>query len=328
MQGKIGVESEPGKGSTFWFTARLEKQIGNASDLETRVCNFVDVRVLTVAGNVTSSAILCQQLGAWNVQPDRAATGAEALKMLRAAASEGHPYHLALIDVQLSDMDAWTLARFIKADGSLASTRLVVLISFGQNVRTFELKKAGIENYLVKPVKQSRLFDCVSHAMWPGGAQPVANAPEEPDWPAPNSKPDPPLQKTRILLAEDHRINQKVMLYQLRELGYRGEAVSSGLEVLEALKLMPFDVILMDCQMPDMDGYSTTQAIRQLERSSDPPCPWKAPIYIIAVTAHAMYGDRETCLAAGMDDYLSKPVRLADLQAALERRKQALQDSL
>jgi len=119
-----------------------------------------------------------------------------------------------------------------------------------------------------------------------------------------------------------------VMLYQLRELGYRGEAVSSGLEVLEALKLMPFDVILMDCQMPDMDGYSTTQAIRQLERSSDPPCPWKAPVYIIAVTAHAMYGDRETCLAAGMDDYLSKPVRLADLQAALERRKQALQDSL
>jgi PAS domain S-box-containing protein len=328
MQGEIGVESEPGKGSTFWFTARLEKQVGNALALETRVCDFVDVRVLTVAGNVTSSAILCQQLGAWNVQPYGAATGTEALKILRAAASEGHPYHLALIDVQLSDMDTWTLARFIKADSSLAGTRLVVLIPFRQNVRPWELKRAGIENYLVKPIKQSRLFDCVSRARWPGEAQLVANAPGEPIWPTPNSKPAPPLQKMRILLAEDHRINQKVMLYQLRELGYRGEAVSSGLEVLEALELMPFDVILMDCQMPDMDGYSTSQAIRELERSSDPPCPWKAPIYIIAVTAHAMYGDRETCLAAGMDDYLSKPVRLADLQAALERRKQALQNSL
>jgi CheY-like chemotaxis protein len=95
--------------------------------------------------------------------------------------------------------------------------------------------------------------------------------------------------------------------------------------VLEALKLIPFDVILMDCQMPDMDGYSATQAIRQMEQSSDPPCPWKAPMYIIAMTAHAMKGDRENCLAAGMDDYLSKPVGLADLQAALERRKQALQ---
>jgi two-component system, sensor histidine kinase and response regulator len=327
MQGEIGVESEPGKGSTFWFTARLEKQVGNALALETGVCDFLDVRVLTVAGNVTSSAILCRQLGARNVQPYSAATGAEALKILRAAASEGHPYHLALIDVQLSDMDTWTLARFIKADSSLAGTQLVALIPFGQNVRPRELKRAGIESYLVKPIKQSRLFDCVSRARWPGEAQLVANAPGEPDWPAPNSKPAPPLQKMRILLAEDHRINQKVMLYQLRELGYRGEAVSSGLEVLEALKLMPFDVILMDCQMPDMDGYSTAQAIRELERSSDPPCSWKAPIYIIAVTAHAMYGDRETCLAAGMDDYLSKPVRLADLQAALERRKQALQES-
>jgi PAS domain S-box-containing protein len=328
MQGKIGVESEPGKGSTFWFTARLEKQVGSALPLETRVCDFVDVRVLTVAGNVTSGAILCQQLGAFDVQPDSATTGAEALKILRAAASEGHPYHLALIDVQLSDMDTRTLARFIKANSSLAGTRLVVLIPFGQNVRPWELKRAGIENYLVKPIKQSCLFDCVSRARWLGGAQLVANAPGESDWPAPNSKPDPPLQKMRILLAEDHRINQKVMLYQLRELGYRGEAVSSGLEVLEALKLMPFDVILMDCQMPDMDGYSTAQAIRELERSSGPPCPWKAPIYIIAVTAHALYGDRETCLAAGMDDYLSKPVRLADLQSALERRKQALQNSL
>ena len=326
MQGQIGVQSESGKGSCFWFTAHLEKQASEASAL--MPADFVDVRVLAVVDNPTSRSILCQQFGTWRVQPGSAATGADALKMLRAAAVEGHPYQLAFMDVQLSDMDCWALARSIKADRSIADTRLVVLTSLGQIFRPWELKIAGIESCLVKPIKLSRLLDCLGRATGPNGGQSIANTPADSARAASISEPDPPLENMRILLAEDARVNQKVILHQLRKLGYRGEAVASGLEVLEALKLIPFDVILMDCQMPDMDGYSATQAIRQMERISDPPCPWKAPIYIIAMTAHAMKGDRENCLAAGMDDYLSKPVGLADLQAALERRKQALQACL
>jgi two-component system, sensor histidine kinase and response regulator len=125
----------------------------------------------------------------------------------------------------------------------------------------------------------------------------------------------------RILLAEDNCTNQQVALGHLGKLGYRADAVASGREVLEVLNLISYDVILMDCQMPEMDGYEATRAIRKLEQSLENPCPWKSPVYIIAVTANAMQGDREKCLAAGMNDYLTKPVRTAELQAALERRK-------
>jgi two-component system sensor histidine kinase/response regulator len=324
MEGEIGVKSEPGKGSTFWFTVQLEKQAGDATSLATRRRDLSDLRVLAVDDNATNRRILRHQLEAWHMQAGSAASGREALGRLRTAAEAGQPYHLALLDVQMPEMDGLTLARAIKGDPALAGTRLIVLTSFGQAFSPAELEATGIEAYLVKPVKQSRLFDCLVSAMGKTVAESVVLKPVIPASAAIGLEPGLPLKKVRILLAEDNRVNQLVASGHLGKLGYRVDVVASGREVLEALKLFPYDVVLMDCQMPEMDGYEATQAIRKQEQSLEKRCPWNPPVYIIAMTANAMQGDREKCLEAGMDDYLSKPVRAAELQAALERGKRAV----
>jgi two-component system sensor histidine kinase/response regulator len=165
MEGEMGVHSQPGKGSTFWFTAELEKQAGNARDPHRSYHNLVGARVLAVDDNVTNRRILRHQLDAWKMQVQTAADGEEALGVLKAAAEAGHPYHAALLDVQMPEMDGWTLARAIQTDPALDGTRLIVLTSVGQAFDPAELKAAGIEAYLVKPVKQLRLFDCLASAM-------------------------------------------------------------------------------------------------------------------------------------------------------------------
>jgi signal transduction histidine kinase/DNA-binding response OmpR family regulator len=328
MEGQIGMESEPGKGSTFWFTVQLDKQAGDARSPETCRCDLSDLRVLAVDDNATNRRILFHQLGAWQMQAGGAASGQEALGKLRAAAEAGQPYDLALLDVQMPEMDGLTLARAIKADPALANTRLIVLTSFGQAFSSAELRAAGIEAYLVKPVKQSRLFDSLASAMGKPVAENAVLKTAHPATAALGSKPSLPLEKVRILLAEDNIVNQKVALGQLRKLRYRADTVANGLEVLEALQLVSYDIILMDCQMPEMDGYEATRAIRQREQSLEKPCPWKSPVYIIALTAGAMQGDSEKCFAVGMDDYLSKPVRPSELQAALERSKLSVQNRI
>jgi signal transduction histidine kinase/DNA-binding response OmpR family regulator/HPt (histidine-containing phosphotransfer) domain-containing protein len=321
MEGEIGVQSEPGQGSSFWFTARLEKQAADALAPERYSRDLSDLKVLVVDDNATNRQILIYQILAWNIETSSASSGVEALNTLRAAAAEGNPYDVALLDVRMSEMDGLALARAIKADSMIAGTRLIVLTSLGQSLTAGELKEIGIDAYVSKPVKQSSLFDCLVNAVGKPAADGVflksAGVVSVPI----RSETNPELEKVLILLAEDNMINQRVALGQLRNLGCKANAVANGLEVLQALEQISYDIILMDCQMPEMDGYEATRAIRKREQNLEQQCPWKSPVYIVAMTANAMQGDRESCLAAGMDDYLSKPVRAPELEAVMERWK-------
>jgi two-component system, sensor histidine kinase and response regulator len=325
MEGEIGVESKPGEGSTFWFTAKLEKQAGHAECPWHYSQDLPPARVLVVDDNATNRKILFNQILGWKMHPDCVASGAEALEFLRAAAVGGKPYGLALLDVQMPEMDGFMLAQAIKIDPAIAKTPLIVLTSLGQALSAAELNESGIEAYLVKPVKQSRLLDCMINALSKAATENTTFKLTVPALAMISPEPSLPLEKVRILLAEDNSVNQRVALAQLQKLRYKANAVANGLEVLEAMQQISYDIILMDCQMPEMDGYEATQALRQRENRSDSPCPWKSPVHIIALTAHAMEGDREKCLRAGMNDYLSKPLRPAELQAALERWQLAMQ---
>jgi len=322
MGGTIGVQSESGKGSTFWFKVKLEKQMGPEEPPPSIFFrDLFDLRVLVVDDNATNRQILRHQLFAWKMQKGSAANGSEALEQLRKAATEGKPYDLAILDMQMPEMDGMTLARAIKADPQIAATRLIILTSMGYLHTADELRASGVEAYLVKPVKQSRLFDCVVDVLGRAaaeGAVPLAAAAAAASAPAavePAPALPPPKHTTRILLAEDNPVNQKVALAQFRGLGFGVDAVGNGREVLEALRREPYDIIFMDCQMPDMDGYEATREIRSAEREAT--ATWKVPMRIVAMTANAMTGDREKCIASGMDDYLSKPVRKPELHATL-----------
>ena len=320
MDGQIGVESETGKGSTFWFTAQFEKPAHDQPALAGDRDGWSNMRVLVVDDNATSRQILRHQIFAWKLQKGSAAGGHEALRVLRAAATEGRAYDIALLDVEMPEMDGLTLARAIKADPAIASTRLIALTPLGHILAEKEMLAAGIDAVLSKPVKQSRLFDCLVAVIGKSEATTL--------WaPKPDGAPVPQLSAgvlarlagTRILLAEDNAVNQKVGLALLKKLGCTADAVGNGIEALEALQRIPYTLVFMDCQMPEMDGFEATRLIRKRELDTGQACPWKSPVHIIALTASAMQGDRAKCLAVGMDDYVSKPVRLAELQAALER---------
>ena len=320
MDGQIGVESEAGKGSTFWFTAQFEKPVRDQPPVAGERDGWSNLRVLVVDDNATSRQILRHQIFAWKLQKGSAASGHEALRVLRAAATDGHPYDLALLDIEMPEMDGLTLAHAIKAEPAIASTRLIALTPLGHALAGKEMEAAGIDASLNKPVKQSRLFDCLVTVIGKTEAATLCV-------PKPGAAPVPALPTgvlaqlagARILLAEDNAVNQKVALGLMKKLGCSAEAVGNGIEVLESLQRIPYALIFMDCQMPEMDGFEATRLIRKRERDPGQTCPWKAPVHIIALTASAMQGDREKCLAAGMDDYVTKPVRLAELQAALVR---------
>jgi two-component system, sensor histidine kinase and response regulator len=312
MGGQIGFESQPGKGTTFWFTVVLQRH--QAAQLRSvNLGDLAGLRVLIVDDNHNNRQILEHQLAAWNFRCDCAAGGPEALVQLRSRAAGKDPYALAILDMQMPVMDGLSLARLIRADPLIARTRLILLSSLGQQHDDTELNNAGISSCLVKPVKQSRLLACLT-GIFCEGNNPVAEVDAEADAASAPGNQRP----LRILLVDDNEVDRRVGLAQLQRLGYKADSASSGTLALEALQRGQYDVVFMDCQLPDMDGYETTWRIRQQEQHRDRECGQTA-LYIIAMTARAMKGDREKCLAAGMDDYLSKPVRAEQLCMALER---------
>jgi two-component system sensor histidine kinase/response regulator len=314
MNGDIGVRSEPGHGSTFWFTARLEKQTGPAQQSLELKRNLTGLRLLVVDDNATNRKIVHHQIISWGMRNGCVASGPEALEILRREAAAGDPYDFAILDYQMPIMDGAHLARQIKADPDIANTRLLILTSMGQKLTAQEMRETGVSACLIKPVRQSELFNALVNVL-------TVNPPSV----RPRTAPVPcaPVEThpgVRILIAEDNIVNQKVALKQLQKLGYHADLVANGLEALEALERIPYNLILMDCQMPEMDGWEATRKIR--EREANLESMRRLPI--IAMTADAMQGDRERCLECGMDDYIAKPVRIDDLRSALDRQLNAV----
>ncbi len=319
MHGEIGVESELDKGATFWFTAHFVKQAPNLP-ADGKSKGLVGLPVLIVNDNC-SNYILRLHLANLGMRCSAASSCLEALDLLRAETVKGSSFRLAILDLLTPEMDGLALARAIKEDASLAATRLVMLNSPGQRLDMDLFRAVGIGESLIKPIKQSRLRDCLLAVL----SDDVLRVAGSRDSPILFPEPQASSQTIRILLAEDNMINQKVGLNQLEKYGYKADTVADGTAVLEALSHKKYDIIFMDCQMPEMDGYEATQSIRKREQILAGCGPPRRPVYIVAMTANAMHGEREKCLALGMDDYLSKPVLPSDMQAAIERWKQVVQ---
>ncbi len=299
MDGVMSVESEVGRGSTFRFTARLLlPPVAKSVELPALAGDLRDLPVLVVDDNATNRRILIEMLSSWRMKPKAVESASEALEELNRARSAGTPYTVAILDALMPGTDGYTLTERIRADRGLGATRIIMLTSAGPGGRA-RARKAGVFHFLTKPVKQSDLLDAiVTVVARTGGLGPEAPLPHE----------TRRTQRTlHILVAEDNPMNQKLVLRLLEKWGHRPTLARNGREAFEATARKPFDLVLMDVQMPEWGGLEATEAIRRGEKERGKHVP------IVAMTAHAMKGDRERCLAAGMDGYVSKPIDAREL---------------
>ncbi|MEH2358334.1 response regulator [Nostoc sp.] len=358
MAGEIGVESRLGKGSKFWFEVTLAKQLYPISSEGDRLANaqgerelLRNRRLLVVDDNATNRKIIHHQAIRWGMMVDQAASATTALKVIQEAALQKNFYDVAVIDMQMPEIDGMTLGEQIKANSAIAGLPLIMLTSTNQRDEIQRALKIGFAAYLVKPVKPSRLLDTIMTILGTQAEQEetevrsqesefrsqelkLKNYDNNSNYHSPDSdKLSSERSRTtkterlalseversrsfRILLAEDNLVNQKVALKQLQSLGYSADVAGNGKEVLQLLEKIPYDLILMDCQMPVLDGLETTKEIHRWQKSNF--ASGYRPV-VIAMTANAMKEDQQMCLDAGMDDYLSKPVIKEKLAAALER---------
>jgi PAS domain S-box-containing protein len=303
MGGTIHVESTLGAGSTFWFTSTFEKQ---EQQVHAPMGMLTGVRALIVESSAINRGILHSQMSNWGMTNKVAGSPEQAIELLTEAVARGAPYDIALIDLALPGLDALELARSIRARADVAKVRLVVLTRRQADIKN--AREAGIDACLAKPVRQTVLYECLVNVM-AGQTQETVSAPAV----AGPADAAPAGIRGNILLVEDNLINQQVALGILQIQGYSVTVVNNGREALDAHAQGAFDLILMDCHMPEMDGFEATRAIRDREGSSGKHMP------IVALTANAMAQDREACLAAGMDDHLAKPFSMQTLHDMLDR---------
>jgi ammonium transporter len=338
MNGEIGVENRSEGGSTFWFTAHFQKQPESATAFSPEPTTLECLRVCAVDDHPTNRQLLVQYFQQWHMDGTLVERPSDCLALLRQQAQNGTPYDLAILDMEMPGMDGFELAKLIKSDVNLQATRLILLTSLGRRGDATAAQQCGFSGYLTKPIRKIQLQACMETVM---GFLPSKDLPAPPPLVTSHFLKDiEGKQAFRILVADDHQVNQQLGVLMIEQLGFRADVAGNGQEVLEALSRISYDVILMDCQMPELDGYDTTRAIRKAERkklkmknkaldeekeqaeeetllSRFALSASHSRVVIIAMTANAMPGDREKCLEAGMDDYLSKPLRPDELSKVL-----------
>jgi CheY-like chemotaxis protein len=314
MGGSIAATSGPGPGSTFWFTLPLALDT-DAHAEPVPMDELRDLRALIVDDSDVNRQVLHAQIASWGMRNGSYATGEEALKALLEAKAGGDPYHFAILDYQMPGMDGGALARAIRADAGIRETVIVLLTSVTQWIEVRQKESGTVDASLVKPVRQSQLFNTLSTA-WSKKHRTSVTAHGR------TASPVEEMRRTlavrfgglpvRVLVAEDNIVNQKVAVRMLEKLGMRPDLAANGQEAVEMFGLVPYDLIFMDCQMPEMDGYAAAREIRRQEGPHQ-------HVAIVAMTAEVMAGSREQCVEAGMDDHIGKPVKMELLFEALRK---------